>query len=292
MTNHFLISFRLVHHRDRTALFSSARRVQYLILLALVSAYIGVIDFGHVFISITIARPVNAAEKALHELDIYKTPLLPSRLRGSTTIPDIFKPKPRRSHTPIFMRSDKNEKPKLGKTKDKKQEVNGTKPYAGEGGLKKMLARRKQEEEEERQQEKVNAMDDGELDEEEIVPTKKSGRPYVGKPTDTPASQPEKRYESVPAIPPLPKFDPSFDRTANNREQSSLRVGRTRTSRNHISRPTTRSKNRFSAAYEDDDDEDQMLEEKSADVIALEEAARKVPAFRVPDGFSFAKEVS
>lgn len=259
----------------------------------MVSVFILLIKFEHLFTRIAVARPgVNAAEKALHELDIYKTPLLPSRLRGSTTIPDMFKPKPRRSHTPIFMRSDKGEKPKLGKIKDKKQEVNGTKPYAGEGGLKKMLARRKQEEEEERRQQKADAMDDDELDEEEIVSAKKSGRSYVAEPIDEPISQPGKQQESVPAIPPLPKFDPSFDRSANNREQSSLRVGRTRTSRNHISRPTTRSKNRFSAVYEDDDEDDQMLEEKSADMIALEEVARKVPAFRVPDGFSFAKEVS
>lgn len=189
------------------------------------------------------------------------------------------------------MRSDKDEKPKLGKNKDKTNEVNGTKPYAGEGGLKKLLARRRQEEEEEKKEEKANAMDDGELDEEEVVSTKKSGRSYV-EPTEKPASQPEKQQGSVPAVPPLPKFDPSFDRAANSREQSSLRVGRTRTSRNHISRPTTKSKNRFSAAYEDDDEDDQMPEEKSADVVALEELARKLPAFRVPEGFSFAKEVS
>jgi len=101
------------------------------------------------------ARPVNAAEKALHELDIYKTPLLPSRLRGSTTIPDMFKPKPMRSHTPIFMRSAKDEIPKRGKGKGKKKEVNDTKPYAGEGGMKKLLARRRQEEEEEKRQEEL-----------------------------------------------------------------------------------------------------------------------------------------
>lgn len=234
-------------------------------------------------------HPTNAAEKALHELDIYKTPLLPSRLRGSATIPDMFKPKARRSHTPIFMRSDRDEKPKLGKHKDKKEEVNGTKPYAGEGGLKKLLARRKQEEEEERRQEKDNAMDDDELG-EEVVLTKKSGRSHM-EPTEK--TTPQLEEQAVPAVPPIPKFDPSSDKlTKNNREQSSLRVGRTRTSRNHISRPTTRSKNRFSAVYEDDDEDDQMFDEKSADMIELEEVAKKLPAFQVPEGFSFANEVS
>ena len=32
-------------------------------------------------------RPVTAAEKALQELDMYKTPLLPSRLRGASAVP-------------------------------------------------------------------------------------------------------------------------------------------------------------------------------------------------------------
>ncbi|KIM87624.1 hypothetical protein PILCRDRAFT_63543, partial [Piloderma croceum F 1598] len=77
-----------------------------------------------------------------------------------------------------------------------------------------------------------------------------------------------------------------------NYQQSSLRVGRTRTSRNHLSRPASRSNNRFSAVYDEEESDDPMLEDKGADQIALEEAAKKVPVFEVPPGFSFAKEVS
>lgn len=242
----------------------------------------------------TIAHPINAAEKALHELDIYKTPLLPTRLRGSSTIPDMFKPKPGRSRTPFLVDSDRDQKPRLGRAKGKgKEEVNGTKPYAGEGGMRKLLARRRQEEEEEN---KAEAMDDGRIEEEdEEVRSKGKGRSYGAEASkENKASIPEKadkKQETIPAVPPVPKFDPSFDRNAN-REQSSLRVGRTRTSRNHISRPTSRSNNRFSAAYDDEED-DMMGEDKSEDQIALEEAAKKVPIFSVPAGFSFAKpEVS
>lgn len=111
-------------------------------------------------------RAANAAEKALHELDIYKTPLLPTRLRGSSTIPDMFKPKPKRSSTPILMHSDQDEKPRLGRSKGK-DTVNGTKPYAGEGGMKKMLARRRLEEDEERKLEQAEAMDDDHAAEED-----------------------------------------------------------------------------------------------------------------------------
>ena len=246
----------------------------------------------------TIAIPINAAEKALHELDIYKTPLLPTRLRGSTTIPEIFRPKPGRSRALFVADSARDQKPRLGRTKGKgKEEVNGTKPYAGEGGMRKLLARRRQEEEEENKADKSEMMDDGRVEEEdEGVRPNGKGRSYgVEASKEKNVRVPEKvekMQETIPVVPPVPKFDPSFDRNAN-REQSSLRVGRTRTSRSHIARPTSKSKNRFSAAYDDDDDDDMMGEEKSKDQIALEEAAKKVPVFSVPPGFSFAKpEVS
>lgn len=171
--------------------------------------------------------------------------------------------------------------------------MNGTKPYAGEGGLKKLLARRKLEEEDERKKEQDQAMDDGREDEDEVPPVKNQGRLYqaesVGEMTD-PAT--ENRQQDVPStVLPVPTFGSSTGTPADY-EKSSLRVSRTRTSRNHISRPTSRSNNRFSAVYEEEESDDQMLEDKSADQIALEDAAKKVPVFQVPAGFSFAKEVS
>jgi nucleoporin NUP1 len=202
----------------------------------------------------------------------------------------MFKPKPKRSRTPILMHSDKDDKPRLGRTRGR--EVNGTKPYAGEGGLKKLLARRKLEEEDERRKEKAQAMDDGREDEDEVPPVKNQGRLYqaesAGEKTDLAI---ENRQQDVPpTVLPVPTFGSSTSTPANY-EKSSLRVSRTRTSRNHISRPTSRSNNRFSAVYDEEESDDQMLEEKSADQIALEDAAKKVPVFQVPIGFSFAKEV-
>lgn len=224
---------------------------------------------------------INAAEKALHELDIYRTPLLPSRLRGSSIIPDMFKPKPKRAHTPILMH-DGADKPRLGRAKGK-DAVNVTKPYAGEGGMKKMLARRRLEADEEQRQERAEAMEDDQALEDSIEPQKKSASSEY-------TIEEERRPASVPLFT-APKFDSSLNRNAS-REQSSLRVGRTRTSRTHISRPTSRPHNRFSAVYDDEESEEQMIEDKSLEQIALEEAAKKAPVFSVPAGFSFAKEVT
>ncbi|KAI0747868.1 hypothetical protein C8Q80DRAFT_1316526 [Daedaleopsis nitida] len=203
--------------------------------------------------------PVNAAEKALHDLDVYKTPLLPSRLRGSQTIPDMFKPK--KTHAPVLMRSDRDRerKPRLGMSeKGKKEEESAaaSKPYAGRGGMKKMLAKRKLEEEEEREKERANAI---ETDQDE----------GADKSIEIPKLKASTNMARLPSSPvsTLPT------RPVGGREQSSLRVGRTRTSRNHIARPV--SKNRFSAAYEE------------------EEEPKKLPTlFESPKGFSFAQDVS
>lgn len=101
--------------------------------------------------------PVNAAEKALHDLDVYKTPLLPSRLRGSHTIPDMFKPK--KTHAPVLMRSERERKPRLGTSeKAETEQATAAKPYAGRGGMKKMLAKRKMEEQEAYERERASAV--------------------------------------------------------------------------------------------------------------------------------------
>ena len=75
--------------------------------------------------------------------------LLPSRLRDSQTIPDMFKPK--KMQAPVLMRSEREHKPRLGTSEKSKGEEHPTaaKPYAGRGGMKKMLAKRKLEEQEE-----------------------------------------------------------------------------------------------------------------------------------------------
>jgi nucleoporin NUP1 len=227
--------------------------------------------------------PVNAAEIALQELEVYKTPLLPTRLKGSATIPDMFVHKEKKQIT--LMTDDRPVKPRLGtkgKGKDKskkkaKEAINGTKPYAGEGGMKKWLARRKREVEEAKDKDEAEAMEDERAEEEQ-------------RRKDAEAHE-KKREQELRLPPPPPPSVPAFaPRPARETPlTSSLRVGRTRTGRNHIDRPVSRHPGKFSAVFEDEDEE--MDEGRAAEQKALEEAAKKVPVFELPAGFTFAKEV-
>ncbi|KAI0721510.1 hypothetical protein C8T65DRAFT_199451 [Cerioporus squamosus] len=219
------------------------------------------------------SMPTNAAEKALHDLDVYKTPLLPSRLRGSQTIPEMFKPK--KVHAPVLMRSDRDRerKPRLGMSeKSKKEEA--AKPYAGRGGMKKMLARRKLEEEEEREKERASAI---ETDQDEVVENSFE------------VSEPSKEVPEITRVPSPPPVPAPPARPVGGREQSSLRVGRTRISRNHIARPISKSKNKFSAAFDDEEGEDAMLDE-AHEQAAADEPKRLPTLFESPKGFSFAQD--
>ena len=174
-----------------------------------------------------------------------------------------------------LMTDDRPSKPRLGtkskgKEKGKKRErekVNGTKPYAGEGGMKKWLARRKKEEEEAKERERAEAMEDERAEEEARRKEVEAAR--------------KKREEEL-KVPPPPPSAPIFEPKAS-------RVGRMRTGRNHLERPVSR-RAKFSAAYEDEDEE--VEESRVAEHKALEEAAKKAPAFELPAGFTFAKEVS
>ncbi|KAJ7043297.1 hypothetical protein C8F04DRAFT_944273 [Mycena alexandri] len=233
------------------------------------------------------ARQPAAAERALHELDIYKTPLLPtrSRLRSSpdASLPsnsskapdasDMFRP--RRSSQLLLMRDDRRASGSGRREKEKKPKVNETKPYAGEGGMKKLLARRMKEVEEDEDgesQAQIKALGD---------------RPDESRPE---MSQP-------PPLPlPLPPLASTSDwqrpESQSGSSGSSLRVGRTKTSRSHITRPGRPTK-KFSAAFEDDIEEfmdDGEDTEREKDLQELKEAASKIPTFDIPLGFSFAKE--
>jgi len=182
---------------------------------------------------------------------------------------------------------EKDNKSRLGVSgnkKTKKVEANGTKPYAGEGGMKKLLARRRMEEEEENG--KVAGTEDNE--EESRNPKSSQRRASGGK--TAPENIRVEKNESEQLFVPPPVAEPR-SKMAGSREQSSLRVGRTKISRNHIERPPARPLNRFSARYADDEGDDQMQEDKSSEQLILEEAAKKVPVFEIPAGFTFAKEV-
>ncbi|KAJ3762943.1 hypothetical protein F5878DRAFT_512271, partial [Lentinula raphanica] len=58
-----------------------------------------------------------------------------------------------------------------------------------------------------------------------------------------------------------------------------------RAARSHLSRPIKK----FSASFDDEDDT--VSDEAKKDMEMLTEAAKKVPAFEIPAGFSFAKDV-
>ncbi|KAJ7090205.1 hypothetical protein B0H15DRAFT_251991 [Mycena belliarum] len=235
------------------------------------------------------------AERALHELDVYKTPLLPtrSRLRSNASSPshpsfpqnipdpsDMFRP--RRSSL-LLMRDDRRASASGRKSsysfldveevKDKDlgklKKVNETKPYAGEGGMKKLLARRMKEVQE----------DDEDHNESHTRP-----------PAEEPGANREELSRSVPPPVPADWGKETLPRQAST--GSSLRVGRTKTSRTHIARPGRPSK-KFSAAFEEDGDEsmeDIENVERQKERQELEEAAKRLPVFAVPSGFSFAKE--
>ena len=99
-------------------------------------------------------------------------PLLPTQLKGTTAVLDMFLHKERK-HI-MLMTGDRLSKPQLGtkskgkeKGKKRKREmVNGMKPYVGEDGMKKWLARCKKEEEKVKERERAKAMEDERAEEE------------------------------------------------------------------------------------------------------------------------------
>lgn len=241
-------------------------------------------------------RQESPAEKALHELDIYKTPLVPTRLRssnpptGNTSSVDLFKS--RRGAHLILMQDDKRIN-RLGRKVSGKSEaplVNETKPYAGEGGMKKLLARRKMELEDNEDGKETKFEDDVEQRVQHNGDEMEDGE----READT---QLNGTSESIPPpLPPPSKADwfSAASSSSTSIPSSSLRVGRTK--RAHIARPTTRPmKTKFSAAYEDDDPMDDgegdQEEERRKERAMLDEAAKRAPLFEIPKDFTFAKVV-
>src|SRR5258708_1205339 len=104
-------------------------------------------------------RPTNAAEIALLELERYRTPLVPTHLGSANVdvaLPGLFQARKKARALVLMKRDKRDDKPRLGhaskyinsskeRDKDTPSKSKNSKPYAGEGGLKKLLARRKQE---------------------------------------------------------------------------------------------------------------------------------------------------
>lgn len=220
---------------------------------------------------------MTRAQRALHELEIYKTPLLPTRLRNGVTqasitgVPDLFKP--RRNKLLLIKDEKQSSDRKLGQKEAILSEKNGTKPYAGAGDMKKMLVKRKLELEGEDLEEASE--ETNKVEEDVVIEEEADLRPST----------------SSKEIPPLKDDWYSLATVSSSAAGgSSLRVGRAKSSRNHISRPMARSRTKFSAAFDDEGDDTMVEQDKERTM--LEEAVKKAPVFEIPAGFSFSKDVS
>ena len=175
--------------------------------------------------------------------------------------------KPRLGHASKYINSSKE------KDKDTPSKSKSSKPYAGEGGLKKLLARRKREAIEAESVESPDMqvmVEDNELEPEPELPKRTS---KIAEPVRSPAT-----FARKVSAPP-----PSFV-SLNSRKPAHFRTSRARTV------GPTRTRNRFTAAYEDDeldgaDDLAAMPEEPPKE---KESISASLPKFEPPSGFSFA----
>lgn len=177
--------------------------------------------------------------------------------------------KSRRSSQLVLMSDDdrRSERAKQRAKGPKPPHRNDSKPYAGTGTLKKLIARRKQEVEDDKE----------DKDDEDMENQPSSVAPLSSTSMSAKTNTPTDWFAAASAGASLPASG------------SSLRVGRTKGSRVHIARPTAQGRHKFSAVYEEDDDYDPDEEARRQERATLEEAAKKIPAFDIPAGFSFAK---
>lgn len=238
------------------------------------------------FKSVSGLRPTNAAEIALQELERYRTPLVPSRIGSANVdvaLPGLFQARKKARALVLIKRDKRDDKPRLGhaskyinsskeKDKDTPSKNKNSKPYAGEGGLKKLLARRKQEviEAEFVEDPDVQAMaDDNECELERPKRTSK-----ITEPVRSPATFARK----VSAPPPSSFVSMTGRKPAHGRTSRARTVGPTRT------------RNRFTAAYEDDEQDgvDDMTTMPDEPLRERESISASLPKFEPPSGFSFA----
>lgn len=223
-------------------------------------------------------RHHNPAERALHELDVYKTPLVPTRLRSSGKtgsslpgVPDLFKSK---RASKLVLMQDFERKDVQGKKKKKRPAE--AKPYSGEGGMRRLLAKRKLEETDAHVDKSADRLSSGQTGGEksslrEIMPTT-SSRQEVS--DDLKNTELAFTFPEQPHVPPLP-FSPGG---------SSLRVGRTK-NRTSIPRPKTRaSKSGFSAVFDEDETMEEDIQNEGSGGTQQENLA-----YKAPEGFTFAK---
>jgi nucleoporin NUP1 len=237
------------------------------------------------FKSVSGLRATNAAEIALQELERYRTPLVPTRLglaNVDVAIPGLFQARKKARALVLMKRDKRDDKPRLGhaskyinyskdKDKDTPSKNKNNKPYAGEGGLKKLLARRKQEVIEAESVEDPDAQAMIDDNERELERPKRTSK--IAEPVRSPAT-----FARKVSAPPSSFVSMTGRKLAHSRTSRARTVGPTRT------------RNRFTAAYEDDepdgaDDLTTMPEEPSKE---KESVSASLPKFEPPSGFSFA----
>ena len=238
------------------------------------------------FKSVSGLRPTNAAEIALQELERYRTPLVPTHLGSANVdvaLPGLFQARKKARALVLMKRDKRDDKPRLGhaskyinsskeKDRDTPSKNKNSKPYAGEGGLKKLLARRKQEAIEAESVEDPDAQAMIDDNERELERPKRPSK--IAEPVRSPATFARK----VSAPPPS-----SFGSMAGRKPTHG------RTSRARTVGPT-RTRNRFTAAYEDDDAEgaDDLTTMPEEPLSERESVSASLPKFEPPSGFSFA----
>lgn len=204
-------------------------------------------------------------------------------------------------HVPVPMRRRKGEgddkpllgmKPKTSPSAHKEAQANHNKPYAGQGGIKKLLARRRIEEEEERVAEEDDADNsmEGQHDEKDEPvkqPAKKAAQAAAIVVEDEDTENKKDPFDLPPPEVPFTAghFNPLAP-SAPSAAPSSLRVGRAKTERNRdrmqrpqAGPPRKSGAARFTAAMDEDD------ESMEAPEVAKETPK---PLFTPPAGFSFA----
>ncbi|KAI0030738.1 hypothetical protein K488DRAFT_87466 [Vararia minispora EC-137] len=245
-------------------------------------------------------RPVNDAEIAFNHLEIYRTPLVPTRLRSALS-PDVplvepmFQSREKAKHM-IFLQNDKARKPRLGMTNripaieevvpkttpERVERSTNAKPYAGASSMKKLLARRRKEEEEEREKRGEDGGATFTMD--EYVPPPKRISKIPAAPTSAPVLS---RKTSASLNEPSPIA--SLGTASGGRLPSTLRASRGQSlGAGRTVGPMRRKRGRFSAI---DDDEEESVETPSAGLEDIEEekAAEPVgPKYEAPAGFTFA----
>ncbi|KAL5532910.1 hypothetical protein ACEPAF_4684 [Sanghuangporus sanghuang] len=259
----------------------------------------------------------SLSERTFHELELYKTPILPSRYKDASEIPAFLKPK--RSHVPVPMsKKGRVPRPSLGTAERYGADLDARddgKPYARKNNVRKIMTRRKQEEEEEDRQKKIadstltniEEDDDDEMETDVEPPVVKRD---VGVSAQIPSGSEDERMKldrnanatvDVLSVPSSNVTDP-FGRqpitAPGGRQQPYGRVGRARTREpGQRSVPLSRPLNKLSATPNDDEsvtvEDEIMMDVSAASEKAQDDVGKaKAPAYEAPKGFSFPSDTS